>query len=414
MLHPKLYLTDRKATETSIYAACYLQGKRKKIYLPWSVVPKQWDAKTQRLRRTFQDHANANHLLKKLVEDLESAYLTLTVKGQVVTPDDLKAVVARTLNGAQPNQPMGVLEHLAAWIEESRRDKAANTIRGYLTFQKHFLDFVNFRRLRVEFATLNKSFCESFKTYLLKNAELSNTSINNHIKNFKVFLEVTHSQGVHEFIYHKGFKKLEELEPDVIYLTQAEKEAIAALNFDYRLQVERTRDLFLFECETALRFSDMKALRPEQIKGDHILHTTQKTADPLKIPLSPLAKAILKKYQGQSLTRALPAKSNQKTNADLKLIAKLAKLSEPTSITQLYGTERRVTTRPKWAWVCTHTARRTFVTLALEGGMRPEVLMRITGHKTIQMLHRYLRITDAVVQNEFEQLLERQAAPSLR
>ena len=65
------------------------------------------------------------------------------------------------------------------------------------------------------------------------------------------------------------------------------------------------------------------------------------------------------------------------------------------------------TTQPKHELLCTHTARRTFVTLALEGGMRPETLMRITGHKDYKMLHRYLKITDAVVQDEFEQYLGR-------
>ena len=46
--------------------------------------------------------------------------------------------------------------------------------------------------------------------------------------------------------------------------------------------------------------------------------------------------------------------------------------------------------------------------------MRPETLMRITGHKDYKMLHRYLKITDAVVQDEFAQYLEWQANPVVR
>ena len=86
----------------------------------------------------------------------------------------------------------------------------------------------------------------------------------------------------------------------------------------------------------------------------------------------------------------------------------------PTTTTQHKGSERVATTRPKYELIGTHTARRTFVTLALEGGMRPETLMRITGHKDYKMLHRYLKITDVVVQDEFAQYLERQASPSMR
>ena len=72
------------------------------------------------------------------------------------------------------------------------------------------------------------------------------------------------------------------------------------------------------------------------------------------------------------------------------------------------------TTRPKYELIGTHTARRTFVTLALEGGMRLETLMGITGHKDYKMLPWYLKITDAVVQDEFAQYLERQANPVVR
>jgi integrase len=62
----------------------------------------------------------------------------------------------------------------------------------------------------------------------------------------------------------------------------------------------------------------------------------------------------------------------------------------------------------------THATRRTFVALALEAGMRPKTLMRITGHKDYTLLHRYLKITGSVVQDECAQYLARQASPLMR
>ena len=127
-------------------------------------------------------------------------------------------------------------------------------------------------------------------------------------------------------------------------------------------------------------------LRTEQIAEGHLLITTQKTADLLRVPLSPLAQSILTHYVGHRTGKALPVKSNQKTNQDLKIIARLARLDTPTTTTQHRGSERAATTRPKHELICTHTARRTFVTLALEGGMRPETVMRITGYKDYKTL----------------------------
>lgn len=43
-----------------------------------------------------------------------------------------------------------------------------------------------------------------------------------------------------------------------------------------------------------------------------------------------------------------------------------------------------------------HTARRTFITLSLEKGVRPEVVMEITGHKDYGTFKKYVKITSKV------------------
>ncbi|MCR5889447.1 site-specific integrase [Hymenobacter sp. J193] len=416
MLRTKFYLTDGKATgETALYAACYLEGVRKKVYLPTLLVrPDQWDAKGQKYRRNFDNYPEANKLLKLLADELEKSHVERTARGKTTNVDDLRAIAARVTAGAPPAGPAGLLEEMGNWIEASKRDKSAATIKCYVTLQRHLTAYAKVRRLQPTFASLDSAFCEGFKSYLLRTVGLGNASINNQVKNLKVFLAATFEQELHEFAHFKRFRKLEAVAPELVYLTRDEKEQLYLLNLTGRPYLEQTRDIFLFECETGLRFSDVRALRPEQIVGGYILLTTIKTADLLRVPLSPLAQSILARYAGRRDGKALPVISNQKTNAYLKVVAELAGLDTPTTTTQHKGSQRVATTRPKWELVCTHTARRTFVTLALEGGMRPEVVMRITGHKDYKTLHRYLKITDAVVQGEFEQYVERQAAPLMR
>ncbi|SMB92598.1 integrase family protein [Hymenobacter roseosalivarius DSM 11622] len=402
MLRTKYYLTDGNAAgETAIYAACYLEGKRRKIYLPLTVLPGHWDTKAQKYRRNYPNHPETNVLLKLLSERLDAAALASASKGQLLTSEELREVVALTIGGPQADTPVGLLELLEQWIEASRRDKTESTVKSYRTLLNHLKAYAKLRRLRLEFSNVDTAFCEAFKNYLLGTVGIANTSVNNNVKYLKAFLNATFEQGMHEFAHFKRFRKLEDLQPEVVYLTRAEKTALATLNLDYLPRLEQTRDVFLFECETGLRFSDVQALRPEQIQNEFVLLTTLKTSDFLKVPLSPLVQTILRKYAGGSATHALPVKSNQKSNEDLKHIAQLARLTSLTTTTQLRGKVRKVTTRPKHELVCTHTARRTFVTLALEGGMRPKVVMRITGHKDYKSLHRYLKITDAVVQKEF-------------
>ena len=416
MLRTKYYLTRADGDgPTALYAACFLEGKRKKIYLPMTVRPDQWDVKKQQFRRNFDDWSEANNLLKLLTKQLDSAAVTLAAKGTPATPDDLRAVVGKVTGAAAPPPaPEGLLAQLAGWIEDCRRDKTPSTIKSYRTLVGHLTAYAKLRRMRLEYANVDAPFVEGFKTYLLRTVGIANTSINNNVKYLKAFLNATFEQGRHEFAHFKRFRKLEAVAPEVVYLTAADKHKLFTLNLEPLPYLEHTRDVFLFECETGLRFSDVYALRPEQIAEGHLLITTQKTADLLRVPLSPLAQSILTRYVGHREGKALPVKSNQKTNQDLKIIARLARLDAPTTTTQHRGSERVATTRPKYELVCTHTARRTFVTLALEGGMRPETVMRITGHKDYKTLHRYLKITDAVVQDEFAQYVERQNTPLMR
>ncbi len=56
---------------------------------------------------------------------------------------------------------------------------------------------------------------------------------------------------------------------------------------------------------------------------------------------------------------------------------------------------------PKYELITTHTGRRTFVTLSLEKGVRPEVLMRITGHKDMRTMKKYIKLTEKVTKSEF-------------
>ena len=64
------------------------------------------------------------------------------------------------------------------------------------------------------------------------------------------------------------------------------------------------------------------------------------------------------------------------------------------------GKKRYETTYLKSDLIASHTARKTFVTLALEGGMQPESVMKISGHSSYRSFKRYINITDNMVRNE--------------
>lgn len=164
----------------------------------------------------------------------------------------------------------------------------------------------------------------------------------------------------------------------------------------------KVRDIFCFGCFTGQRYSDIARLRREDIRDGIWFLKTKKTKDSLEIPLNDFALEILAKYKTSS--SPLPDISNQKMNYYLKDLGKLLDINDVTIKTRYSGKDVIEEIKPKYEFLSTHTARRTFVTLSLEKGMRPETVMSITGHKDYKTMQRYLKITSKVKAIEMDKV----------
>ncbi len=73
-------------------------------------------------------------------------------------------------------------------------------------------------------------------------------------------------------------------------------------------------------------------------------------------------------------------------NEYLKEFCEKAEINEPVKTVKYRGSERIEMTHKKFEVISTHTARRTFISLSLQKGMKPDVIMAITGHTTYRMM----------------------------
>ena len=78
----------------------------------------------------------------------------------------------------------------------------------------------------------------------------------------------------------------------------------------------------------------------------------------------------------------------------LKAIGKLAGVTKTTRYTHYTGNERHEEHKPKCELLTFHCARRTFVVMALELGIAPEVIMKWTGHSNYDAMKPYIAIVD--------------------
>jgi len=93
---------------------------------------------------------------------------------------------------------------------------------------------------------------------------------------------------------------------------------------------------------------------------------------------------ILEKYN-----YTFPSISNQKFNLYPKEIDEIAELTTPVRIIRFTGTKEVQIRQPKFEFMSSHMARRTFVTIMLEKGVPITVVQKITQHSDIRMLMKY-------------------------
>ena len=87
----------------------------------------------------------------------------------------------------------------------------------------------------------------------------------------------------------------------------------------------------------------------------------------------------------------MPQVSNPNFNYYIKEVVRLAGIDEMIKITHKRGNKIIVETRPKYAWIMSHTCRRSFCTNEFLDGTPTNLIMAISGHKTEKAFRRYIK-----------------------
>lgn len=242
-----------------------------------------------------------------------------------------------------------------------------------------------------------------YLNYLQRELKLKNSTILKHISFVKWFLRWSCRKGYNTNTFFEVFKpKLKDTQKKIIFLTPTEFKQFREYQIpEQKKYLERVRDVFLFQCFTGLRYSDVENLKKSDIRDNFIEVTTVKTSDSLKIELNQHSRGILEKYKDYKDTkgRALPVITNQKMNEYLKELAELAGIDEPIRETYYIGNERFDEVTPKYALIGTHAGRRTFICNALSLGIPPQVVMKWTGHSDYKAMKPYIDIADETKAN---------------
>lgn len=166
------------------------------------------------------------------------------------------------------------------------------------------------------------------------------------------------------------------------FLTVDEIELIH--NYIPQTETERTvKRWFMVECYTGARTSDARLLTEQNIKGDKISYISGKTKIEAIVPIHRnLAQyLVVPKYEKTTHNRAV-------VNRTLKTICKRLGIAKEITLYKAGKSQ----TKPKWEFIGSHTARRSFATNLALAGEKIAVISAYMGHTNIEMTSKYIVI----------------------
>ena len=396
-------------------------SKRIEFTTGYRIDSAKWDADKQRVKngcsnKLKQSASEINASLLEYYTEIQSIFKRFEVEDVMPTPEQIKEVF-NALHKPVSEEPKPKKEALPCdffqvfddFVEDCGRQNnwTDSTFEKFAAVKNHLTNF----REGLTFEFFDERGLNDYVGYLRDVKEMRNTTIGKQLSFLKWFLRWAFKKGVHQNNAYDSYKpKLKSTQKKIIFLTWDELNRLREFKIPSNKQaLERVRDVFLFQCFTGLRYSDVFNLRRSDIKGDHIEVTTVKTSDSLIIELNNHSKAILDKYKDVVFEndKVLPVITNQKMNDYLKELAEMAGIDEPVRQTYYKGNERIDDVTPKYALLGTHAGRRTFICNALALGIPPQVVMKWTGHSDYKAMKPYIDIADDIKANamsKFNQL----------
>ena len=394
-------------------------SKRIEFTTGYRIDAAKWDSDKQRVRngctnKLKQSASEINASLLGYYTEVQEIFKKFEVEEIMPTPEQIKEAfnaLHKPIEEVKQRKltPNAFYKAFDEFVRDCGRqnDWTDSTYEKFAAVKNHLMNF----RTELTFDFFDEKGLNDYVTYLRDVKEMRNSTIGKQLSFLKWFLRWAFKKGVHQNNAYDSYKpKLKSTQKKIIFLTWEELNKLREFEIPAAKQaLDRVRDVFLFQCFTGLRYSDVFNLRRSDIKGDHIEVTTVKTSDSLIIELNKHSKAILDKYKDVAFEddKVLPVITNQKMNDYLKELAELAGIDEPVRQTYYRGNERIDEVTPKYALLGTHAGRRTFICNALALGIPPQVVMKWTGHSDYKAMKPYIDIADDIKANamsKFNQL----------
>ncbi len=364
-------MNPKKSGQCPVYVVCYVDRVRCRFDTGVDVFPCDFDKASGTVKsRTIENKKKNLYInnVKKRITEIEIKYRLAN-----------KRLTAELLQNEYQIPDYQTSFYAFYEIELKKRKGVLSAS----TYEKYEITLKKLKRFReqLNFADLNVDFINDYKTYCKKLGNCQN-SINANLKNIKTFTRLAYKSGLAPFDLF-GDVKISKIEPIRSFLTEPELNKLYSY---YKLNRfhENEKDIlrpFLFSCFTGLRFSDVRALKFNNIQDDMIrvkMIKTEYIDKEVKIPVCNIARELID-FTRKTKT-VFSMYSEQYMNRQLKNLCKSAGINKDITF---------------------HCSRHTFATMYLRNSNNDfKGLQKLLGHSNIAETMKYIHVLeDDIIKN---------------
>jgi len=337
--------------QSPIFYLYHIFGFRARKSTGLKVSPAFWNAKQSRIRSSHPDHEIINDYFDNLVTRSKEVKLEFITTMVMPTKEEFLEKVF-TISKNESN----ILERYEEFLKHKGKRLTPDSLKVYqssINFYKQF---------DPELSSINSSKLEKFTEWLLDKKFSPNYIIKviGSLVRFCKFIKVPIEIKV----------KVSQRKTDSISLSLDDLQLILISKMP-NTSLDRVKDLFIFQCFTGLRYSDLQGFKHSYIQiidgVKCLVFYAKKTGNKSVIPLFKEAQTILDKYSGDLPMRI----SGQKFNDYLKEVCKISGLTHNILVTKLRADSKEVIQVPKYEAITSHTGRRSFVSNMSYLGLTP-------------------------------------------
>lgn len=352
-----------------------------KIPIPQKIAESDWNFKNHGVEfvkvqnpYSFEINCTISDYIHRIQEVVKRYYLQ---------KNPLSLSIIKTEILGNKDKTVSFNKYVSSYIKKLSDKLEEGTLKKYKSFLAHLNKF----NPKIEFAQLTPDFVGKFKQFLEMKQGLKGNTIKSYFDKFKKLVNLAEKESFLEMKQTRFLfadTKITWSDTKRTFLELEEIKRITNLKFKIvEKNLERDRDIFLFQIYSALYYNDLGLIKKTQLVkkdgiGMYLMALRNKNDNQTLIPIYkfPNAAIILAKYSCQDKNDSMLFDSkyfieSQAYNRNLKIIAARANINKEIS---------------------NRTARHTNAQLWIHYGTKKEVVSKILGHTLSQTTEEYFRV----------------------